>query len=115
MHQQLSRQLQETLTSLPVGDVLDSATTHFARESGVYGAFLEKQGENYVSLRGMGGEEVVIAARITEGGVAVTASSYLFDAQIARFLGSLPPADPTPPEAESAAGLATPALTSGVE
>ncbi len=110
MHQQSSRQLQETLTSLPVSEILDAATTFFARQSGVYGAFLEKQGENYVSLRGMGGEEVVIAARITDAGVAVTASSYLFDAQIARFLSSLPPAHPTPPEAE-----AVRAQVSGIE
>lgn len=46
-----------------------------------------------MTLRGQGGEEVVIAASATPGGdTLVTGSSYLFDAQIARFFATLPPA-----------------------
>lgn len=93
-HQQSSRQLQETLTSSSVAEVLTAATHFFARRSGVYTAFVEKQGPTHVVLRGQGGEELVIAARVTPAGTSVSGSSYLFDQQIARFLESLPPAAP---------------------
>lgn len=90
MHNQSNRQLQERLTSLPVPEVLDAATRFFARQSGVYSAFIEKQGPSHVVLRGQGGEEVVIAARATDDGIMVTGSTYLFDQQVARFLDALP-------------------------
>jgi hypothetical protein len=44
-----------------------------------------------VSLRGQGGEEVIIGVRTAEGGTAVTGSTYLFDQQVARFFATLPP------------------------
>ena len=90
MHQQSNRQLQERATSLSIAEVLEAATRFFSRQSGVYSAFVEKQGPTHVVLRGQGGEEVVIGARVTDAGTMVTGSSYLFDAQIARFLDSLP-------------------------
>jgi hypothetical protein len=90
MHQQSSRQLQERLTSLSIAEVLTSAT-HFFSRGGIYTAFVEKQGPSHVVLRGQGGEELVIAARETAAGTAVSGSSYLFDQQIARFLNALPP------------------------
>jgi hypothetical protein len=93
-HQQSGRQLQDVLTSLSVADVLTAATHFFARRSGVYTAFVEKQGPTHVVLRGQGGEELVIGARETPAGTSVSGSSYLFDQQIARFLESLPPAPP---------------------
>lgn len=96
-HQQSRRQLQDTLTSMPVAEVITAATQFFARRSGVYTAFVEKQGPTHVTLRGQGGEEIVIGARETPAGTAVTGSSYLFDQQIARFLESLPPAPPLAP------------------
>lgn len=91
MHQQSNRQVQERITSLAVHAVLDAATRFFGRRNGVYSAFLEKRGPTHVAMRGQGGEEVVIGARATDTGTIVTGSSYLFDAQIARFLDSLPP------------------------
>jgi len=91
-HQQSSRQLQEALTALSVTEVLQQAVQFFARQSGIYSAFPEKQGPSHVVLRGQGGEELVIAARETAQGTAVSGSSYLFDQQVARFLASLPPA-----------------------
>lgn len=94
VHQQSSRQLQERITSLGVAEVLSAAVGYFARRGGVYTAFVEKRGPSHVVLRGQGGEEIAIAARDTDAGVAVTGSSYLFDQQIARFLQSLPPAQP---------------------
>lgn len=88
--------LQETRTSLEVAAVLDAAIQFFSRRSGVYTAFVEKRGPTHVALRGQGGEEIVIGARVTPDGTAVTGSSYLFDQQIARFLESLPLVLPAP-------------------
>ncbi len=91
-HQQSGRTLQQQRTSLPAADVLDAAREFFARGSGIYSAFLEKQGPTWMSLRGQGGEEIVIAANEEAGGTSVTGSSYMFDAQVAQFLSTLPPA-----------------------
>lgn len=92
-HQQSGRTLQQHRTALPATDVLAAAREFFAKRSGIYAAFLEKQGPNWMSLRGQGGEEIVIAANEEAGGTAVSASSYMFDAQVAQFLSSLPPAN----------------------
>ncbi|MEO7520238.1 MAG: hypothetical protein ABIW79_00340 [Gemmatimonas sp.] len=128
MHYQSNRQLQERITSLPVPEVLEAAIRFFVRRSGVYSAFVEKQGPTYVVLRGQGGEEIAIGARVTEAGTSVSGSTYLFDAQVAQFLGSLPPAsasvsvaplsddqtaDPLPP-GTAATGPAAPAAATVV-
>jgi len=99
MHYQSNRQLQERVTSLPVPEVLEAAIRFFARRSGVYSAFLEKQGPSHVALRGQGGEEIVIGARVTDAGTSVTGSTYLFDMQVALFLDSLPPVPASKPVA----------------
>jgi hypothetical protein len=91
-HHQSSRTLQHQRTSLSTDEVLAAARDFFSRRSGIYAAFLEKQGPNWMSLRGQGGEEIVVAATEESGGTSVTASSYMFDAQVAQFLASLPPA-----------------------
>lgn len=90
-HQQTGRTLQQQRTSLPAADVLDAAREFFSRGSGIYSAFLEKEGPTWMSLRGQGGEEIVIAANEEAGGTAVTGSSYMFDAQVAQFFSTLPP------------------------
>lgn len=92
MHQQSNRQLQERLTSLPIAEVIALAARFFTRRSGVYAAFVEKQGPSHIVLRGQGGEELVIAARLTDAGTSVSGSTYMFDQQVARFLDSLPAA-----------------------
>ena len=91
-HHQSGRTLQQQRTSLPAGEVLAAARDFFTRGSGIYSAFLEKQGPNWMSLRGLGGEEIAIAANEEAGGTSVTGSSYMFDAQVAQFLSTLPPA-----------------------
>ncbi len=91
-HHQSSRTLQHQRTALSTDEVLAAARDFFSRRSGIYAAFLEKQGPNWMSLRGQGGEEIVVAATEEAGGTSVTASSYMFDAQVAQFLASLPPA-----------------------
>jgi hypothetical protein len=91
-HLQAGRTLQQHRTQLPAADVLAAARDFFSQRSGIYAAFLEKEGPNWMSLRGQGGEEIVIAANEEADGTAVSASSYMFDAQVAQFLSSLPPA-----------------------
>ncbi len=98
---QRQRVLQETTTSLSPAEVLQSAKEFFARQTGIYAAFPEQESKTHVSLRGQGGEEVVIAASAGEkGATRVTGSTYLFDQQIARFLSTLAPV----PEAVTTAG-----------
>jgi hypothetical protein len=94
-HQQSGRTLQQHRTALPAADVLAAARDFFARRQGIYAAFLEKEGPNWLSLRGQGGEEIVVAATNEAGGTSVSASSYMFDAQIGQFLATLPPAAET--------------------
>lgn len=101
-HQQSSRQLQERLTAWSVSEVLQHAVAFFARQSGIYSAFPEKQGPSHLVMRGQGGEELVIAARETPQGTAVSGSSYLFDQQVARFLASMPPVGSLPVSAPAA-------------
>jgi hypothetical protein len=93
MNIQQARTLQETLTSLSVTDVITAAKTFFSRRNGLYAAFAEKEGPSFVSLRGQGGEEVLIGAvPAKEGaGTRVTGSTYMFDQQVARFFATLPP------------------------
>ena len=98
---QRARTVQEKTTSLSPADVICDAKSFFARQSGVYSAFVEQEGPTYITLRGMGGEEVAIGIALVKDGAGtqVTASSYLFDQQIARFLSTLPPAPVSPPAA----------------
>ena len=91
-NQQRSRTLQQAQTSLAPADVLAAAKEFFAQRSGVYSAFPEKAGPAYLTLRGLGGEEIAIGVASAGGGTSVSASSYMFDQQLARFLSSLPPA-----------------------
>ena len=86
--------LQQAATSLAPAQVLAAAKEFFERRSGVYSAFLEKEGPAFLTLRGQGGEEIAIGVAPAAGGTAVTASSYMFDQQVAHFLSSLPPAAP---------------------
>ena len=107
MHQQSNRQLQERITSLPIAEVIALASRFFSRRSGVYATFIEKQGPSHLVLRGLGGEELVIAARLTDAGTAVSGGTYMFDQQLARFLDALPPAL-TSPESDVADVAALP-------
>ena len=86
------RTLQETRTPLAPAAVLAAAREFFARRPSIYAAFPEQEGAHHVTLRGQGGEEVVIGAIERDGATLVTGASYMFDAQVARFLATLPPA-----------------------
>lgn len=91
---QRARTVQEISTSLSPAQVLSDAKSFFSTQNGIYAAFVEQESAAHVTLRGQGGEEIVIGTAPADGeagGTRVTASSYLFDQQIARFLSRLPP------------------------
>jgi hypothetical protein len=95
MNIQEDRTLQETRTTMSVSDVLKAAKTFFTRRNSLYAAFAEREGPTFVSLRGQGGEEVLIGAMPAKdgSGTLVTGSTYMFDQQVARFFATLPPAE----------------------
>ncbi len=87
--------MQEYQTTLPTADVIAAAKEFFARRNPIYAAFLEKEGADFVTFRGQGGEEIVIGVATVERGSSVRGSTYLFDQQLSRFFSTLPPlADP---------------------
>lgn len=88
---QTNRTLQETTTSMNPGEIIAAAKRFFAVENRSYAAYPEQEGPGYITLRGQGGEEIVVSASAAEGGTRVSGSSYLFDQQVARFLSTLPP------------------------
>jgi hypothetical protein len=87
--------LQEYRTTLAADEVLAMARRFFSRGQGIYSSFPDKDGPGWVSFRGQGGEEIVIAASPSDGATRVTGSTYLFDMQLARFFSTLPEAKTT--------------------
>lgn len=83
--------MQETRTTLSPAEVLAAAKDFFARRNSIYAAFPEQESPAHVSLRGQGGEEIVIGALVRDGTTLVTGASYMFDAQVSRFFATLPP------------------------
>lgn len=80
---------------LPPGDVLARAKAFFSERVPNASAFPEKEGPDFVLLRGQGGEELVISARLADGGQGngksrVRASTLFFDQAVDRFLCTLP-------------------------
>lgn len=89
---QRQRTLQDARTTLSPAQVLEAAREFFGRRNGIYAAFVEQEGPTHLTLRGQGGEEIVIGT-MTDGGVTVVSgSTYMFDQQVARFLSTLPAA-----------------------
>ncbi|MEP7380410.1 MAG: hypothetical protein ABI910_01920 [Gemmatimonadota bacterium] len=85
------RTMQETRTTLSPAEVLAAAKEFFARRNTIYAAFPEQESAVHVSLRGQGGEEIVVGVLTRDGATLVTGASYMFDAQISRFFATLPP------------------------
>ena len=77
---------------LPPGDVLARAKAFFSERNPNSNAFPEKEGPDFVLLRGQGGEELVISARADgePGKSLVRASTLFFDQAVDRFLCTLP-------------------------
>ena len=94
MNIQQDRTLQEARTTLSVLEVIAAAKTFFARRNSLYSAYVEREGPTFVSMRGQGGEEILVGASPAGdgNGTRVTGSTYLFDQQLARFFATLPPA-----------------------
>ena len=69
------RTLLEHRTTLEPSGVLDAARKFFSRRNTLYAAFIEQEGPTYVTLRGQGGEEVVIAATAAPGGGTLVTGS----------------------------------------
>ena len=90
MNYQSGRTLQEAITTASPQEVIEEAKKFFARRNGIYAAFIEKEGPGWANFRGQGGEEIVVGTSSVDGGTRVSASTYLFDQQIARFLSTLP-------------------------
>ncbi len=88
---QSQRTLQEYHSTVPPAEVLAQAKKFFPSRNSLYAAFVEKEGPGYVTFRGQGGEELVIAAMERDGATLVTGSTYLFDMQVARFFSTLAP------------------------
>lgn len=86
---QTTRTLQETVTTLSPAETLAAAKQFFARQNGIYSAFPEQESAGHLTLRGQGGEEVIIGVAPVDSGTRVTGSTYLFDQQIARFFATL--------------------------
>jgi hypothetical protein len=105
---QSQRTLQEYHTTATPAEVLAEAKVFFTRRNSLYATFIDRDGPTFVSFRGQGGEELIIAAAAAEGGgTRVTGSTYLFDMQVARFFTTLPPfqlEETLLPESASAAG-----------
>lgn len=79
-------------TTLHPDQVFDRAVQYFGARVPLTAAFPERRGPGFLTLRGQGGEEIAIAARASEGGTAVRASTLFFDHALERFLTTLPPA-----------------------
>lgn len=90
VNSQRARTLQEAITTASPADVIAEAKLFFGRRSSIYSAFLEKEGPGWASFRGQGGEEIAVGTAPAEGGTRVSASTYFFDQQVARFLSALP-------------------------
>lgn len=83
--------IHTTTTDLAPADVLARAKAFFAERLPHQAAFLEKEGPQFVSLRGQGGEEVVFHASPGDGGLTrLRASTLFFDQAVDRFLATLP-------------------------
>lgn len=76
--------------ALPPSDVLVRAKRYFAERLPAQAAYPEKEGPQFVVLRGQGGEEVVVSATPVDGATRVRASTLFFDQALGRFLSTLP-------------------------
>ncbi len=79
--------------ALAPAEIFARAKAFFAERVPNASAFLEKEGPQFLVLRGQGGEELVMSARPLDGAVAksqVRASTLFFDQALDRFFSTLP-------------------------
>lgn len=77
-------------TVLPPADVLERARRFFAERVPHQAAYPEREGPDYLTLRGQGGEEIALAVRRDGDVTRVRASTLFFDQAVMRFLSTLP-------------------------
>jgi hypothetical protein len=83
--------IHTTTVGLPPGEVLVRAKRFFSERVPNAAAFVEKEGPQYIVLRGQGGEEVALHAWVEASGkTRVRASTLFFDQAVDRFLSTLP-------------------------
>jgi hypothetical protein len=77
---------------LPPAEILTRAEQFFAERVPHAAAFVEKRGPGFLTLRGQGGEEIVVSAwaDAAAGITRVRASTLFFDQPLDRFLSTLP-------------------------
>ncbi len=84
--------VHEATTALPPAEVFRRAKAFFAERVPHQAAYPEKEGSGYLVLRGLGGEEIALAAWPADGRTRGRASTLLFDQPVMRFLSILPAA-----------------------
>jgi hypothetical protein len=82
--------IHEASTSLAPAEVITRAKSFFSTRVPHQAAFPEKEGPSHLTLRGQGGEEIVLALIPAAGGLRVRASTLFFDQAVGRFLSTLP-------------------------
>lgn len=83
--------IHSTTVALPPEDVVERAKRFFAERVPNAAAFPEKQGPQFLVLRGQGGEEIAIHVWIDPTGkTRVRASTLFFDQALDRFFSTLP-------------------------
>jgi hypothetical protein len=80
-------------TRLAPDEVFDRAIAFFSSRVPLEAAFPEQRSPGHLVLRGQGGEEIAIAARVDDGVTRVRAATLMFDGTIRRFLVTLPAAE----------------------
>ena len=88
--------VQEYRSTLAPDEILKRAKVFFSTRPTLYATFLDREGPSFVTFRGQGTEEIVIAVSPLEGepGTVVRGSTYLFDMQVSRFFATLAPFRP---------------------
>lgn len=80
-----------TSVTLPPAEVLERAKRFFVERVPHAAAYVEREGPQFVVLRGQGGEEVVIRAWTdSTGKTRLRGSTLFFDQALDRFLSTLP-------------------------
>lgn len=80
-----------TTVALPPGEVLERAKRFFAERVPNAAAFAEKEGRQFLVLRGQGGEEIALHVWTDAAGTTrVRASTLFFDQALDRFFSTLP-------------------------
>lgn len=85
--------VQEVLTSLSEREVLERAKQFFLERIPHSGAYLEIDGPSYVTFRGQGGEEIVIAAFRDGDLTKVRGSTLLYEQAVGRLFSTFPQID----------------------